>query len=60
MRAWRSDSGARTASSLRTPRRFLLALLALLIAGLAPAPEALAAPAKTAVTKSAPRPPADT
>lgn len=57
MRAWRSDSGARTASSLRTPRRFLLALLAFLIAGLSPAPEGFAAQARTparAPARSAP------
>lgn len=60
MRAWRSDSGARTASSLRTPRRsFLLVLLALLIAGLSPAPETLAAPARTTARPSA-RPGVDT
>jgi hypothetical protein len=58
MRAWRSDSGARTASSLRTPRRsFLLVLLAFLIAGLSPAPAALAAPARTHTPA---RPAADT
>jgi hypothetical protein len=50
MRAWRSDSRARTASSLRTPRRLhLLALLAFLIlAGGSAASVGVAAPARGA------------
>jgi hypothetical protein len=49
MRAWRSDSRARTASSLRAPRRFnLLALALILITAGWNVGAALAAPAKPA------------
>jgi hypothetical protein len=57
MRAWRSDSRARTALSLCTPRRlFLLALLAFWVtAGFVAVRGVLAAP-----TRTSSRPPADT